>query len=68
MIDVPDEDMDVGYVYREYGGIPPFKSESEWRITVFEPIRRQVHVGDDGQVTLNLDNVLQPIESGTRFT
>jgi len=32
MVNVPKEDMGVGYIYREYGGIPPFKSESEWRM------------------------------------
>ena len=68
MIDVPEEEMEVGYVNREYGGIRPFMSESEWRITVFEPVRRQVHVGDDGQMTFHLDNILEPIDSGTRFT
>ncbi len=68
MIHVPDGPMSVGYVYREYGGIPPFKGESEWRVTVFEPHRRQVHVGDDGKMTFNLSIELEPTESGTRFT
>ncbi|MBI4261024.1 MAG: SRPBCC family protein [Actinobacteria bacterium] len=40
MIDVPDEDVGVGYRYREYGGIRPFVSESEWVVTEFEPTRR----------------------------
>ena len=68
MVNVPKEDIAVGYVYREYGGIPPFKSESEWRVTEFEPIRRQVHVGDDGMVKLDLSIDLLPTQAGTRLT
>jgi len=68
MLDVPKEEMGVGYIYREYGGIPPFKSESEWRITEFEPIRRQVHVGDDGTMRIDLNIELNPTEAGTRLT
>ena len=40
MLEVPDEAMGVGYVYKEHGGVPPFKADSEWRVTVFEPHRR----------------------------
>lgn len=68
MLSVPDEEMGVGYVYREYGGVPPFKGESTWRVTVFEPMRRQVHVGDDGSMTLDLSIELDPVEAGTRLT
>lgn len=68
MLAVPDEEMGVGYVYREYGGVPPFKGESTWRVTVFEPMRRQVHVGDDGSATLYLTIELDPTETGTRLT
>lgn len=68
MVNVPTGEIGVGYVYREYGGLPPFKSESEWRVTVFEPIRRQVHVGDDGMVRLDLSIDLLPTQAGTRLT
>ena len=68
MLSVPDAEMGVGYVYREYGGVPPFKGESTWHVTVFEPIRHQVHVGDDGSMTLDLSIELDPIETGTRLT
>ena len=67
MVSVPDGPMDVGYTYREYGGIPPFKSESEWRITEFKPYSRQVHVGDDGSMTMNLEIELTETASGTRL-
>lgn len=68
MLDVPKEDMGVGYIYREYGGIPPFKGESEWRVTEFEPIRRQIHVGDDGMMRIDLSIELMATEAGTRLT
>ncbi len=68
MIDVPDGEMGVGYVYKEYGGIRPFIGESEWRVTEFEPMRRQVHIGDDGSMTMNLLVELAPTDGGTRFT
>lgn len=68
MLSVPEEEFGVGYFYQEYGGVPPFKGESTWRVTVFEPMRRQVHVGDDGSMTLDLTIELDPTESGTRFT
>ncbi len=68
MIDVPDGEIGVGYVYKEYGGIRPFIGESEWRVTEFEPMRRQVHIGDDGSMTMNLLVELAPTDGGTRFT
>ncbi|GMQ86000.1 MAG: hypothetical protein BMS9Abin07_1571 [Acidimicrobiia bacterium] len=68
MIDVPDDEMGVGYVYKEFGGIKPFVGESEWRVTEFEPMRRQVHIGDDGSVTMNLEIDLAPTDGGTRVT
>jgi len=68
MVDVPDGEFGVGYVYREYGGIAPFLSESEWRVTEFEPMRHQVHIGDDGKMTMPLDIELTPTDGGTRLT
>lgn len=67
MLHVPDKDMDVGYTYREHGGIGPFKSDSEWTVTEFEPKRRQVHLGDDGTMKLHLEIDVEPIESGSRL-
>ena len=68
MIDVPDREMGVGYIYKEYGGIRPFLGESEWQVTEFEPMRRQVHIGDDGSMTLDLEIELTPTDGGTRLT
>jgi len=68
MLSVPDEEFGVGYVYREYGGIPPFKGEATWRVTEFEPMLRQVHLGDDGTIRYDLNIQLEPIDIGTHFT
>lgn len=54
MLDVPDEEFKEGYVYREYGGIAPFKGESEWTVIEMSPMRRQVHDGTDGHVDMHL--------------
>lgn len=67
MLDVPNEDIGVGFVYREYGGIPPFLGESEWRVTEFEPMRRQVHVGDDGTMKIDISIDLLPTPAGTQL-
>lgn len=57
-----------GTVYREYGGVGPMASESEWEITVFEPPARQVHVGDLGIMTPELTMTFEERDGGTRFT
>lgn len=68
MVDVPDEPMQVGYRYREYGGIRPFKGESRWCVTEFEPPRRQVHVGTDGTMTVTLVIEVAPVDGGSQLT
>lgn len=68
MVDVGSGEFGVGYLYKEYGGIKPFLGESEWRVTEFEPMRRQAHVGDDGKMRLPLDIELTPTDGGTRLT
>lgn len=68
MLEVPAGDFGVGSEYREYGGVPPFLSESAWKVTRFEPMRVQTHLGDDGRMRLSLDIELAPIEAGTRLT
>lgn len=68
MVDVPAGEMRSGYVYKEYGGIPPFKANSTWTVTEFDPPRRQVHIGDDGSMRFHLDNILEPRDGGTLFT
>ena len=68
MLDTGEGEMRVGFVYREYGGIPPFKGESTWEVTEFEPQSRMVHVGDDGAMTINLRIEVAPTDSGARLT
>ena len=68
MLDSGDGEVSVGFVYKEYGGIPPFKGESTWEVTEFEPRSRMAHVGDDGTTIMTLEIELQQTESGTRLT
>ena len=68
MVDVGSGDFGVGYVYKEYGGLKPFLGESEWRVTEFEPMRHQTHVGDDGKMRIHLDIDLDPKDEGTNLT
>lgn len=68
MLDVGTGDFGVGSIYKEYGGIKPFLGESEWRVTAFEPMRHQAHIGDDGKMRMPLDIELAPTDGGTRLT
>ena len=68
VIDAGGDQMKVGTVYREYGGIPPFKAESTWHVTEFTPYSRQVHVGDDGSMRIVLEIDLARDGEGTQFT
>ncbi len=68
MLEVPDGPLEVGSVYREYGGIKPFLSESEWTVTAWDPPRHTVHEGDDGQVNFHLTIDATPADGGTRYT
>lgn len=60
--------LGVGYVYREYGGIPPFKGEFDWTITEFEPMRWQRHVGSDGFMTVHVLILIEPHGQDTAIT
>lgn len=66
VLDPGDGDMRVGFVYRERGGIPPFKGESTWQVTEFEPHSRQRHVGDDGKAKVDLQINMTPAGAATR--
>ena len=66
IIELPVGTLGRGSVYREYGGIPPFKSESEWRVMEFEPQRRQVHMGDDGSMRIKLTIEITPSGEGSQ--
>lgn len=68
MISLPEGDLGVGYTYRTYEGIPPFKSEVEWVVTEFEAVRRQVHHGDDGKMRIDLTVEIVPLDAARRLT
>jgi hypothetical protein len=55
-------------VYREIGVMGPFKSEDEWVVTEFEPMRRQVHRADDGSARSHLEIGIEPTPAGCRVT
>lgn len=68
MLEVSPGEFGLGSIYREYGGIPPFLSESEWKVVRFEPNRIQVHEGSDGKMRLPLRIELTPSGGGTRLS
>jgi hypothetical protein len=68
MIEVPDGELGLGSTYREYGGIKPFKGESTWTVTTFDPMTRQVHTGTDAAMNFELTTELVPVDGGTRLT
>ena len=69
MVDVGSGEFGVGYEYKEYGGLKPFIGESEWRVTEFDPMRHQTHIGDDGKVRIHLDIDLESLaDDRTRLT
>lgn len=67
MVDVGNGEFGVGYEYAEYGGVKPFKGESRWTVTEFDPMRHQHHVGDDGKVKVQLDMDLVPQGESTEL-
>lgn len=68
MIDPGEGDMGVGFVYKEHGGVPPFKADSEWRVTEFESPKRMRHIGDDGSATIDLVLEVEAADGGCRLS
>ena len=68
MLDIGDGVVKEGYVYKEQGGIPPFKADSTWTVTSFEPMTRQVHDGDDGKMKMHLDIRIESTDLGSRLS
>jgi uncharacterized protein YndB with AHSA1/START domain len=64
MTHIEDGQVGEGTVYREFGGLGPMTDESEWIITSFDPLHRQVHEGDDGTVQTVLTSEIAPLEGG----
>lgn len=67
MLEVPQGELGAGSVYKERGGIAPFKGTSEWRVNAFEPHHRQVHDGDDGTMKIHLEIEITPAGGGSRM-
>lgn len=67
VLEAPEGGLHEGYQYREHGGIPPFKADSTWTVTEYEPHTHQVHVGDDGTMTMNLSIDITPTDGGARL-
>ena len=65
---VPDGDVGVGYTYRAIEGIPPFKSEVTWSVTDFQPMRHQVHHGEDGMMRMDLTVDVVPLDDSRQLT
>ena len=63
---VSDESFREGTVYREIAGPGPLSSESEWRVTEFDPPRRQVHRSDLGIGKVVITFELDPADGYTR--
>lgn len=60
MLEISEGETDVGTTYREYGGVGPKKGESTWRVTAFDPPRKQVHEGDLGVMQPHLTMRVEP--------
>ncbi|MEZ4503458.1 MAG: SRPBCC family protein [Dehalococcoidia bacterium] len=67
VIDPGVGEMRQGFEYREFGGIPPFKSESLCTVTEYQPVQRMVHVSDDGKMKIHLEIVLDAGDGGTQL-
>ena len=57
---------DLGVVYKERAKPGLFESVSEWRITVFEPSRRQAHECAMAEMDATVTSRLEPENGGTR--
>jgi hypothetical protein len=68
MVHVPEGPIGEGFTYKEYSALGPFKGESEWTVTEFQPQSRQVHEGDDGTMRLHLEIDIEPTSTGCRLT
>jgi uncharacterized protein YndB with AHSA1/START domain len=67
-LDVPSDGLRHGATYRGSGALAPFTSESGWLVAACEPHRRQVHLGDDATVEIELTIEIEPIDGGSGLT
>lgn len=57
----------VGTVYIDYNRLGPQRQVTSWRIAVYEPMRRQVHVSSSATLPSTMTLLLTPEEGGTRL-
>ena len=65
--DLGDGVVQEGYVYKERGGIPPFKSEMTWTVASVHPNERLVTTGNDGKVTIRAEWILDDRADGSHL-
>lgn len=57
----------VGSAYTDYNKIGPINQVTLWRVTVFEPITRQIHVSESKVLPTTMTLNLAPANGGTRI-
>ena len=67
VVHVSDEQTTQGTVYREISKIGPSRSETEWRITRFDPPRVQIHECKEPTLQATLTMQVEPDGTGSRF-
>ena len=68
VFDVAEPPVRTETTYAERATLGPFASVSRWRITVWSPPRRQVHVGTMPGMELTLTVELIPTDNGTHYS
>lgn len=58
----------VGTIYEDHNRLGPFPQVTPWRVTVFEPMSRQVHESRSAVLPSTFALKLAPVEAGTRLT
>lgn len=54
VLDTSDVPIQQGTVYREYGGVRPFRGRSTWTVTEFRPFDFQRHLGKESTMSYDL--------------
>jgi hypothetical protein len=68
IIDQDEGDMRMGFSWKEHGGVAPFKADSEWRVTEFDPHTRMRHLGEDRSATIGLLIEIEATDGGCRLS
>ncbi len=57
----------LGAVYHDHNRLGPFPQVTAWRVTAFEPLRRQVHESKSKVLPTTMTLTLTPETDGTRL-